>query len=50
MSRRVVYEVNEVDKLDSYNNQLLLVLYWVMVLCLFNYIIFFKNYVQRAKK
>jgi hypothetical protein len=40
-SRRVVYEVNEVDKLDSYNNQLLF-FYWLIVLC-FLIIFFFKN-------
>jgi len=40
-SRRVVYEVNEVDKLDSYNNQLLF-FYWLIVLC-FLITFFFKN-------
>lgn len=45
--RKVVYEVNEVDKLDNYNNQLL-VLYWVMVL--FFLILFFsKNMFKESK-
>ena len=45
--RKVVYEVNEVDKLDNYNNQLLF-LYWFFVF-LFLILFFFKNMFKESK-
>ena len=45
--RKVVYEINEVDKLDNYNNQLL-ILYWVFVF-IFLILFFLKNMFKESK-